>query len=150
MDDQNRGQVRVAAKVENLADLFEARRGVREDRDIRRIEVPDALVHPDVFGLLMPLRLVEQLGLEPLELRWVSRIFKVGRPFEIDRSIPHRAVVLTILGRDCTMEVGAIADDLPVIIGQIPLESMDWVVDMRGQRLIGNPEHGGEDMVDIF
>jgi hypothetical protein len=47
-------------------------------------------------------------------------------------------------------DVSGIADHLPVIIGQIPLEAMDWVVDMRGQRLIGNPEHGGEDMVDIF
>ena len=31
-----------------------------------------------------------------------------------------------------------------VVIGQVPLELMDWVVDSKGQRLIGNPEHGGE------
>ncbi len=43
-----------------------------------------------------------------------------------------------------------ISDNLPVIVGQVPLELMDWVIDMKGQRLIGNPDHGGEDMIDVF
>ena len=41
-------------------------------------------------------------------------------------------------------------DDCPVMIGQIPLEGLDFVVDRIGQRLIGNPEHGGEHMIDAF
>jgi ABC-type tungstate transport system permease subunit len=36
------------------------------------------------------------------------------------------------------------------VIGQVALELMDWVVDPKGQRLIGNPEHGGEQMIDII
>jgi hypothetical protein len=35
------------------------------------------------------------------------------------------------------------------VIGQVPLELMDWVVDPKGQRLIGNPEHG-EQMLDVL
>jgi hypothetical protein len=35
-----------------------------------------------------------------------------------------------------------------MVIGQVPLELMDWVVDPKRQRLIGNPEHGGEYMVE--
>jgi hypothetical protein len=62
----------------------------------------------------------------------------------------YRAVRLTIQGRDCVTDVSGIADHLPVIVGQIPLEAMDWVVDVKGQKLIGNPEHGGEEMVDVF
>ena len=38
----------------------------------------------------------------------------------------------------------------PVLIGQIPLELLDWVVDPKGQRLIGNPEHGGEQIMEVF
>jgi hypothetical protein len=34
--------------------------------------------------------------------------------------------------------------DQPVLIGRIPLVAFDWVVDPKGQRLIGNPEHGRE------
>jgi hypothetical protein len=30
------------------------------------------------------------------------------------------------------------------------IEALDWVVDTKGQRLIGNPAHGGERGVDAF
>jgi hypothetical protein len=47
-------------------------------------------------------------------------------------------------------DVDEIGDEFPVVIGQVPLELMDWVVDPKRQRLIGNPEHGGEQMIDIL
>jgi hypothetical protein len=62
----------------------------------------------------------------------------------------YSVVRLTIQGRECSLDVGEISDDLPVLIGQIPLESLDFVVDMKGQRLIGNPAHGGEHIMDVF
>ena len=62
----------------------------------------------------------------------------------------YRAVRLTIQGRDCAIDVGEIGDEFPVLIGQIPLELLDWVVDPKGQRLIGNPEHGGEHIMEVF
>jgi hypothetical protein len=48
------------------------------------------------------------------------------------------------------IDVADLPEDCPVLIGQVPLELMDWVVDPKGQRLIGNPEHGGEWMSDMF
>ena len=33
---------------------------------------------------------------------------------------------------------------MPVLIGQIPLEQFDLVLDLRNRRLSGNPAHGGE------
>ena len=47
-------------------------------------------------------------------------------------------------------DVGEIGDEFPVIIGQVPLELMDWVVNRKRQRLIGNPEHHGEQMIDVL
>ena len=40
--------------------------------------------------------------------------------------------------------------DCPVLIGQVPLELLDFVVDPKGRRLIGNPEHGGEQMIEMY
>jgi len=37
-----------------------------------------------------------------------------------------------------------------VLIGQVPLEMLDFVVDPPGQKLIGNPDHGGKQMIDMF
>ncbi len=51
---------------------------------------------------------------------------------------------------DTVSDFSGIASNLPVIIGQIPPEAKDRVVDVKGQRPIGNPEHGGEEMVDIL
>ena len=43
------------------------------------------------------------------------------------------------------------ADDrCPVLIGQVPLELLDFLVDPVGQRLIGNPAHGGEHMIEVL
>ena len=68
-----------------------------------------------------------------------------------DFLLPMYATVrLTIQGRDCPVDVGEIGDEHPVLVGQIPLEALDWVVDTKGQRLIGNPDHGGEWDVDAF
>jgi hypothetical protein len=36
------------------------------------------------------------------------------------------------------------------LIGYIPLELLDFVVDSKNQRLIGNPDHGGEFMIDMY
>jgi hypothetical protein len=48
------------------------------------------------------------------------------------------------------VDVAEIPDDCPVLIGQIPLEGLDFVIDPVAQRLIGNPEHGGEHMADLY
>jgi len=45
--------------------------------------------------------------------------------------------------------IHSIGDEFPVLIGQVPLELLDWVVDPRGQRLIGNPEHGGQHIMEV-
>jgi predicted aspartyl protease len=144
MENATLGKVLVSAKIESLDDHMDARKNRLNESEVRRVEVTDALVDSGAFGLLMPMRMINHLGLEPVRTQ-MSRT--------INGSIPittYRAVRLTVQGRDCIMDVSGIADELPVIIGQLPLEAMDWVVDMKGQRLIGNPEHGGEQMVDNF
>jgi hypothetical protein len=59
-------------------------------------------------------------------------------------------VRLTIQGRDCAIDVREVPDDFPVFVGQVPLELLDWIVDPKQQKLIGNPEHGGQHMLDVF
>lgn len=53
-------------------------------------------------------------------------------------------------GRFCVVDVVELPDDVPVLIGQVPLELMDWVVDPKAQRLIGNPAHGGEQTIELY
>jgi hypothetical protein len=62
----------------------------------------------------------------------------------------YEAVRLTIQGRFCSVDVMEVPDDVPVLIGQIPLEMLDLVVDLQGRRLIGNPAHGGEHVLELY
>lgn len=144
METSTMGKVLVNATIENLEDLFNSERGVISEDQVRRIEVSDALVDTGATGLLLPKRWIAALGLHPLRTRQARGL---GGPVPMPM---YRAVRLTIQGRDCAIDVGEIPDDFPVLVGQIPLEMLDWVVDPKGQRLIGNPEHGGEDVMEVF
>lgn len=138
------GKVVVAAKMENLDDLFRAERGEIARDAVRTIEVKDALVDTGASTLLMPRKMIQALGLRQFKTR-PSRT--LGGPIQIGT---YSAVRLAIQGRECHLDVGEIDDAYPVIVGQIPLELLDWIVGPKGQRLIGNPEHGGEHMIDAF
>ena len=137
------GKVVVAARIENLDDLFGARKGQIPEQEVRGVDVTDALIDTGATGLLMPARLIAALGLEPVRTR-PSRTIAGHVPLPI-----YRAARLTVQGRDCISDVAESPDEFPVVIGQVPLELMDWVVDPKGQRLIGNPEHGGEHMIEV-
>jgi len=143
METVTMGKVLVAATIENLDDLFGVRRTQLTVEQVRRVEVNDALIDTGATGLLMPKRLIAHLGLTPVRTR-MSRTIAGHLPLSI-----YRAVRLTVLGRDCISDVAEIPDEFSVVIGQVPLELMDWVVDPKGQRLQGNPEHGGEHMIEV-
>lgn len=144
MGTETMGKVVVAAKIENLDDLFRAEKGEITSDQVRRVDVADALVDTGATGLLLPKKLIQQLGLRPFRVR-SSRGLGGLLGIQI-----YNAVRLTIQGRDCQLDVGEISDEFPVLIGQIPLEMLDWVVDPVGQKLIGNPEHGGQHVMEIF
>jgi clan AA aspartic protease len=138
------GKVLVTAIVENLEDLFRRDRGELADEDVRRVEVADALVDTGATQLSMPRRLIQELGLRPTRTRTART---AGGTITVQ---VHEAVRITIQGRDCLSQVTELPDDCPVLIGQVPLGVLDFVVDPQGQRLIGNPAHGGEQMVEIY
>jgi predicted aspartyl protease len=143
METETMGKVAVTARLENLEDVYKAAHGSLPADQVRAVEVTDALIDTGATGLLVPRRLIAQLGLLPLRTRTARTI--AGN---VEVSM-YRAVRLTVQGRDCISDVGEVPDEFAVMIGQVPLELMDWVVDPKGQRLIGNPEHGGAQMIEI-
>jgi predicted aspartyl protease len=144
METSTMGKVLVSAKIENLNDLYEVSLGRLKPDEVRRVEVTDALVDTGTMHLMLPRRFVEQLGLQ----RYRTRRAKTSAGMT---DIPICGMVLlTVQGRDCRVEVGEIPDDCPVLIGQVPLELLDFIVDPIHQRLIGNPEHGGEHMIEWY
>jgi predicted aspartyl protease len=138
------GKVVVSAKIENLEDVVSVKRGQLAPDKVRTVEVTDALVDADASGLMMSKRFIDQLGLIPFRSRKAKT---VGGIVELN---VYGSVQLTVQGRECRVDVHEIPGNLPVLIGQTPLEALDWIVDPVNQRLIGNPEHGGAHMIDAY
>lgn len=138
------GKVIVTAKVENTVDVELRASGALPPEQVRSAEVSDALVDTGAWGLMLPKSMIAQLGL---------RLVRTREARGIGGKVPiniFSSVRLYVQDRDCTMDVGELPDGYPVLIGQLPLEAMDYVVDPKNQRLIGNPEHGGEWIMDVF
>jgi clan AA aspartic protease len=138
------GKVVVPARVENIHDLFEVQEGRRTPEQVRWLEIPDALVDTGASALCMPGRFIQQLGLRPFRSRTIQTASGTVTVKE------YGTVRLTIQGRECTTDVVELPEHCPVLIGQLPLEMLDWVVDTKGQKLIGNPAHGGEPMYEMW
>ena len=144
METKTMGKVLVTSKFENMQDLTRVKLGLIPADQVRFVEVSDALVDTGATMLSLPKRVIAQLGLDRVrsrKFRTTSGLAEFGI-FDVVR--------LTIQGRECKVEVSEVPDECPVLIGQIPLEALDFVVDPVGQKLIGNPDHGGEHMADMF
>ena len=137
------GKVVVRIRAANWSDIELLALG-QTTRAPRSVEA-EALVDTGATGLYLKSSVIASLGLRQIGERTaltMSNRRETRRLFA--------PVELEIQGRNTQYQVTELPDDLPNIVGQIPLESMDWVIDMTGRKLIGNPEHGGELLHEEF
>lgn len=130
--------------IKRIVDLYDVKKVALAPDQVRTVEVSDALGDTGATLLSMPKRLIQQLGLDLVRVRRART--SAGT---IDLRV-YGTVRLTVQGRECVSDVSELPDDCPVLIGQVPLEFLDFVVDPCGQRLIGNPAHGGEQMIELY
>jgi len=137
------GRVDTKIKLQNWEDIAVLALG-KSRRKPRSLEV-EALADTGAVKLYLQQSVIKRLGLRAIgEVR--SRTMS-------DRTEQRRLfspVDLAIQGRSCQTSVIEVPDSLPNVVGQIPLEDLDLVVDCRRHRLIPNPEHKDGVMYDDF
>ncbi|MGO8752081.1 MAG: aspartyl protease family protein [Thermoguttaceae bacterium] len=144
METSTIGRVTTEATIENLGDLYNANHGLLPPDQVRRVVMSDALVDTGASLLSLPSRLIRHLGLERVRTR---RVTSSAGPVEVGL---YESVRLTIQDRFCSTDVLEVPDDVPVLIGQIALESLDLIVDPVQRRVSGNPAHGGELIYEMY
>lgn len=144
VEDESVGRVTTRIRVENLEDLLAVRSGKLANDQVRRVEIMEALVDTGATMLSLPPRYIELLGLKKMRDRNVVTTAGLKTVAVFD------AVRLTIMGRDCTVEVMEVPDIVPPLVGQIPLELLDLVVNPMAGTLTGNPAHGGEHVLELL
>ena len=137
------GKVTVTFKATNYDDLSDLARK-RTKRKPRQIQA-EALVDTGATRFYLQRRVIEALGLRPM-----SEITSRTMSDRAEKRIVFSPVALEVQGRTGHSDVIQLPDTLPNIIGQIPLEHLDWVVDTRGRKLIPNPEHKHGELADDF
>lgn len=137
------GKVIARIKVENWFDSELVRAGVRKEKP-RCVET-EALVDTGAVKFYLKSSVIKELGLHPVgevKSRTMSNQSEIRTVFS--------PVALEIQGRTGRFDVVEISDALPNVVGQIPLEDLDWVVDCRNQKLVPNPEHKNGELADEF
>lgn len=102
-------------EIESLEDRWAAGRGYITPAEVRRVTLTDAHVNPSETHLCLPSHLIQELGLHPTGSRRTTSYARFGTA-EL-----FAAVWVTIADQSCSMDVLAIDDDAPAVIGNLVL-----------------------------
>ena len=136
------GRIMVKLKLVNQSDLVAKKLKILRGKP-RELEV-EALVDTGATRLYLKSSVVKKLGLRK-DGTTVSHTTN-GRC----RRTVYEPVRLELMGRHGNFDVVGIDDSVPNLMGQIPLEYLDFVADSKGQKLTPNPEHHGQWMTEEY
>ena len=136
------GKVIATFTLTNYADLVAQQLKVLKGKP-RTVEV-EALVDTGATRLYLKPSIIKALGLSKTGTV-NSRTTNGNR----ERGV-YSPVRLEMMGRDGNFDVVDIDENVPNLMGQIPLEYLDLVVDPKNQCLRGNPEHGDKLMTEEY
>jgi predicted aspartyl protease len=136
------GKVIIKIKLTNLYDLVVQHRKLSKAKP-REVEV-EALVDTGATRLYLKPSVIRALGLEKLDT-----IISQTSNGPARRAV-YEPVRLEVQGRYGNFDVVDVGENVPNLVGQIPLEYLDFVVDPKHRKLIPNPEHGGQQMSEEY
>lgn len=129
------GLVHAAIKLINGDDLALVRRGYMQEGEVRSSDVR-ALVDSGAYMLAINEVLKTQLGLEVVEKRPAE--LADGTVIDLEVVGP---VEVRFKNRQTTVRAMVLPGDAEVLLGAIPMEDMDVLIDPKKQELIVNPQH---------
>ncbi len=136
------GKVIIKIKLTNLFDLGAAHRKLSKAKP-RSLEV-EALVDTGATRLYLKPSVIRALGLEKVDTV-ISQTTNGPK-----KRMVYEPVRLEVQGRYGNFDVVDIGENVPNLLGQIPLEYLDFVVDSKNRKLIPNPEHGDKQMSEEY
>jgi predicted aspartyl protease len=140
------GRVDVDIKVSNEVDISNAAEGKLPADKIRHVTAK-AIVDTGATLLVLPDEIIAQLGVRVT--RQAKSKFADGRT--LVRNV-HGPIKVEVEGRSAIVEAVSAPKGVPALLGQVPLEVLDLLVDSKGRKLILNPESPDPDiaMVEVY
>jgi predicted aspartyl protease len=126
------GKITVTIQVKNFVDEMLVERGYLEEEAVRSVEV-EAIADSGATLLCLKQSVIEEVGLPFLEERKARTTNGV-----VTRKI-YSGAHLSLMGRVSIVNVSEVPDDCPNLLGQIPVEELDFLLNLRGGQLLPNP-----------
>ena len=132
------GSVMTKVTLWNNTDLDKVAEGTLRPEEVRTAEI-DALVDTGATQLVIPIDVCRRLGLRP------GRTVPVLLADGSEREMTYMTSLhISILGRDMSCDALAAPEGTTALIGQIPLEALDLVVDPRSRELRKQSSRGSQ------
>lgn len=109
--------------------------GYIAENEIKRVRV-NALVDSGAYMLVIPNHVKEQLGLRVLG----ERMAILANELEV-RGIVVGPVEVRFENRRTTVDAVVLSDQGEVLLGSVPMEDLDVLIDPKRQKLIVNPDY---------
>ena len=143
-DDGRMGKVMQRIKLTNSYDEDAVIRGHLGAEEVRTTEI-EALVDTGATMMVLPADAVSHLGLLPAGHRKVR--YADGRVAEVPWV---GGIRIMILGREAIISALVEAAGTTPLIGQIPLEELDLLVDPKSRELLVNPASPDAPLLDLL
>ena len=137
------GKVMEKIKLTNTYDEQMVQQGYWRPEQVRSLEL-EALVATGATMLILPADVVARLGLKEQGRRKV--VYADGHEDEIPWI---GGVRLTLLGREMIASALVVPAGTTALIGQIPLEELDLIVDPKSRALRVNPASPDAPLLDL-
>lgn len=129
------GLVYAEIDIISVDDIVLHRRGIIDESEIKKVTVT-ALVDSGAYMLSINDNIKDQLDLPVIEKQFVTLADESSIEVEIVGPVDVR-----FENRSTTVRAVVLPGDAEVLLGAIPMEDMDVLVDPRQGKLVVNPKH---------
>jgi hypothetical protein len=137
------GKVTEDVKITSYDSLRDFKNKLIKESEIKSVYLHNVIVDTGATLMSLSKTMIDKLGLEPL------REVKVNTAEGIKETTIYGPVVIEIKDRVARQDVMELKHPgIDALIGQLPLEQMDFLINPSIQRLIPNPAHDNQMILD--
>ncbi|MCP4148018.1 MAG: hypothetical protein GY757_09745 [bacterium] len=137
------GKVTENVKITSYESLLGFKNKLIKKSEIKSALLEDVIVDSGATLMSLSKKLIDKLGLE------FQRKVKVNTASGVKETSIYGPAIIEIKGRKALQEVMELGHPgIDALIGQLPLEQMDFLINPSIQRLIPNPAHDNQLILD--
>jgi hypothetical protein len=137
------GKVTTDLKIISHNDVVLYKNGYKKENEIQSLELKNVIVDSGASMMCLSKDLIKKLKLDKI------RIVKVNTATDIIKLGIYGPIIYEIMERKATCEVMELKHPkIKALVGQIPLEQMDFLINPSINKLIPNYEHDGQLILD--